>query len=406
MKISSLDHKRIAILGFGVTGQEVYQALRNDYQITIINDSEITGYDSITSSEAAKLDFDIVIKSPGVSYENTFLKQTKAIITNDIELSYQVINEYHLKTEIIAITGTNGKTSTTEFITDTLNKAGKVAVACGNIGQSPLLILNQTLNLDYLVMELSSYQLKQVDTFHPKYGLFLNLTPDHIDYHGDFEDYKNSKCNLFKNMMETDSLVLDESLLNYQANWPSFAKFGASEDELREVESLSMPKQNYRLIYPLLQSLGLDHQFIVKRLNLFAGLEHRLERVETAHNFIAINDSKATNIDATNVAIASLNADATLILGGSIKNEDYTSLNYKNEHIKNIVCYGDAAYKFEFIASAIFVNDFKEAVLKAMSLTLDNQILLLSPGCASFDQHKNYIERGEVFKSIVKEEYE
>lgn len=406
MKILSLENKSIAILGFGVTGQEVYKALGKNYSITIINDTKVDGYATYTAAEAEAqgLDFDVIIKSPGVPYSHPLLVSATCRITNDIELSYEVINENKLSTKIIAITGTNGKTTTTQFIADVLAKSGKTAIACGNIGQSPLLILSQTLHLDYLVMELSSYQLKQVDKFKPDYGLFLNIGPDHIDYHGSFEDYLHSKCNLFANMTERDNLVLDKQMteLYPEISWPNFASFGASDSELVEINTVSMPKQNYRLIFDLLLKLGIDQQYIVKQINNFKGLEHRLELVESAYDFTVINDSKATNVEATNVAIANLNRCATLIVGGSEKVEDYTRLDYANPNLCQVIAYGAAKGNFEFIPNVILIDDFTQAVKHAIKVTKPNQILLLSPACASFDQHQNYIERGNQFKQIIK----
>lgn len=410
MKIASLENKRIAILGFGVTGQEVYKVLQKNYNITIVNENPVQGFSVISAKQAIseEIEFDVIIKSPGVPYSNLLLQTSSATVVNDIELCYQVINEYKLTTKIIAITGTNGKTTTTQFITDVLNKSGHLAIACGNIGQSPLFALNNHLSVDYLVMELSSYQLKQVSAFTPDYGLFLNISPDHIDYHGSFEDYMASKCNLFRNMKEGSTLVLDSQLVvSYPSiEWPIFASYGASEAVLKNVSTLAMPKQNYRLIMGLLIAVGIAPEFIVKSLNEFKGLPHRMEVVETKHRFKVINDSKATNVNATNVAISNLAQNATLIVGGSIKVEDYTLLNYQNKFVKRVIAYGQARTKFGFIPNLISFEIFADAVRYGLNHTDENEVLLLSPACASYGQHKNYIERGDEFKLITKGENE
>ncbi len=406
MKISKLNDKKIAILGFGVTGQEVYKALQKNYSITIVNDSVVDGFETISATEVINqgIDFDIIIKSPGVPYSNPLLKYTQAEVTNDIELTYEVIREYKLNTKIVAVTGTNGKTTTTQFICDVLNASGAKAVACGNIGQSPLLVVEEHLTIDYLVMELSSYQLKQVDSFKPDFGLFLNVSPDHIDYHGDFADYLNSKCNLFKNMNSNDKLVLDAEMVvdHPQVNWPSYATFGVSDERLASVMTIAMPKQNYCLIFDLLASIGFEDEFIVSQLNQFKGLEHRLELVDSEYSFRAINDSKATNVNATNVAIKGLNAPTVLIVGGSEKVEDYSLLDYKNPNIKQVIAYGATKSKFDFIPGVVKFDLFADAVNHAIDITKENEILLLSPACASFDQHRNYGERGNQFKAILK----
>ncbi len=406
MKINSLVNKKIAILGFGVTGQEVYKCLSQNHDITIVNDKPVAGFEvlNVDQVRASSLQFDVVIKSPGVPYSHPFLENNSAQITNDIELSYEFIKESNLSTKIVSITGTNGKTTTTQFIADVLNANGSNAYTCGNIGQSPLLILDEHDSIDYLVMELSSYQLKQVSKFTPDYGLFLNISPDHIDYHGDFEDYLNSKCNLFANMNESQPIVLDQGMVLAYPNieWPKHALFGASDKQLAEIDTVSMPRQNYKLIYVLLQSLNIDDSLIVHMINNFQGLEHRLELVENNLGFKVINDSKATNVEATNVAISNLTLPTTLVVGGSIKVEDYTKLDYLNPHIKTIIAYGEARSKFEFIPNVIMIEDFTCAIEKAIEITNDNQILLLSPACASFDQHQSYVMRGNQFKQLIK----
>lgn len=406
MKISSLDNKKIAILGFGVTGQEVYQALNKNYSITIVNDKPVAGYETFTATEVINegVEFDVIIKSPGVPYTNQLLVESNARITNDIELAYEVIGEHGLKTKIIGVTGTNGKTTTTQFISDVINSSGAKAITCGNIGQSPLIVLEQNLTVDYLVIELSSYQLKQVDQFKPDYALFLNISPDHIDYHGDFADYLGSKCKLFSKMDSDDVIVLDKQMTvdHPEIDWPLNSHYGVSEERLEAVTTIAIPKQNYRLIFDLLASIGFADEFIVSQLNSFKGLEHRLELVETNYQFKVINDSKATNVNATNVAISNLNAPTVLIVGGSEKVEDYTLLDYQNHNIKQVIAYGQTRDKFDFIPHVIKFEKFEDAVEHGARITSPNEILLLSPACASFDQHQNYGQRGSQFKSILK----
>ncbi len=404
MKINILKNKKIAILGYGVTGQEVHEALKDDYAITIINDKQVENVNTITADQfiAQKCDVDIIIKSPGVPYSNRLLQKNDHYVLNDIELAYLYIKENNLQTKIVAITGTNGKTTTTSLINDILNINAKSFV-CGNIGTSPLTVLAENQDVDYLVMELSSYQLKQVDKFTPDYGLFLNISPDHIDYHGNFEDYLKSKCNLFINMDKSQKLVLDKQLtLDYpHIKWPPFATCGVSKTLQKKIQTLVMPMQNIKLIFDLLLQMGVDEQLVIKSLNEFKGLEHRLEIVDSEYDFKIINDSKATNVNATNAAIGNLNCPTTLIVGGSVKVEQYNKLDYTNQHLKNIICYGAARHKFDFIPGAHFFESFESAVKFGLSITKDGELLLLSPACASFDQHENYVKRGEQFKKII-----
>lgn len=210
------------------------------------------------------------------------------------------------------------------------------------------------------------------------------------------------------NMTEQDGLVLDRSLVDDypEIKWPSFASFGVSDSQLQSIKTMAMPKQNYRLIFDLLLKVGIDQEYIIAQINKFQGLEHRLELVESNHDYIVINDSKATNVEATNVAISNLTSDATLIVGGSEKVEDYTRLNYASKFVNHVIAYGAAKDNFNFIPNIILIDDFTSAVKKAMSITKANEVLILSPACASFDQHQNYIERGNQFKQIIRGENE
>ncbi len=399
MKINSLENKKIAILGYGVTGHEVHTALAN-YKPIIVNDTIVDVENSYTpaSLKAAKIKVDIIIKSPGVPYSHPFLQNQQALITNDIELSYQYLQEQKSNCKIVAITGTNGKTTSTHFITEVLKSEGRNAIACGNIGQSPLLVLANNPNLDYLVMELSSYQLKQVNQFSPDYSLFLNITPDHIDYHGNFTDYLESKCKLFANASE--NLVVDAQIINdYGSYIPPFATSGI---ELAGINCPSMPKQNYVLIADLLVKMGISESKIVKHINQFSGLEHRLEKVNGNFDYDVINDSKATNVEATNVALSNIDRPTTLIVGGSIKQENYQLLQINNKLIKNVISYGAAKDCFDFIPNVHKYDDFESAVKAALNLVGCGELVLLSPACASLDQHRNYMERGNQFKALVK----
>lgn len=403
MKIESLENKSIAILGFGVTGSEVYQSLKADYQITVINDTPVNGIESFTKEKVKDRDFDVIIKSPGVPYSNPILQNGKRI-TNDIELCYEYINDNNLKTKIVAVTGTNGKTTSTYFINTVLENAGYRSIACGNIGQSPLLVVSENNNLDYIVIELSSYQLKQIKDFTPDYALFLNITPDHIDYHGGFDDYLASKCNIFKNMT-TEPLVIGEDV-ETGCKLPENTTFGVTESVFKDFQTMAIPHQNLKLILDILFKMNIDESIIKSSIKEFKGLEHRIEIVETDGEYTAINDSKATNVVATNVAISNTNGPTHLIVGGSVKLEDYTLLDCDNSNLVSITSYGDAREKFDFIDGIESYQEFEKSVLAVKAKVKPGETILLSPACASYDQHKNYIERGREFKRLMKGNYE
>lgn len=399
MKFKLLEQKKIGILGFGVTGREVYDCLIADYSITIINDQLVPGYDVVLSEDAP--DVDILIKSPGVNYDHPYLKRTTADITNDIELSYLYIQEQQLSTKIVGITGTNGKTTTTQFISDVLGK-NATSFPCGNIGKSPLYYLNN-FQPDYLVIELSSYQLKQVNRFTPDYSLFLNISPDHLDYHHTFADYLNSKLKLFAKQTFQPLVIPREIVENYQLTVPVNTTYGVDDQVKGQIQSTTIPWTNLKLIINLLQVIGIDLPEIINAVNSFKGLPHRLEIVENNLGITVINDSKATNVNATNAGIATMDKPTILLVGGSVKVEDYTLLDVKSPQLIQVVSYGQAASKFAWIDNVVSFNKFADSVNYCLSVIEPGQTLLFSPCCASFDQHQNYIQRGEEFKKIIKE---
>lgn len=407
MIINILENKKIAILGFGKTGSEVYKVLQNDYNdILLIDDNNDN---CLTTDEALKFidDIDVIIKSPGIDYQNELLQSFKGLVLNDIELAYLYIKEQRLDIEIIGITATNGKTTTVMMINDILNKFNYNSFACGNIGVSPLVILNSERSIDYLVMELSSFQLYKIKYFKCDYAMFINISQDHLSYHRTMLNYYMSKLNIINNMKEGTFVVGRSVLEFYRVNSDKIdsdvLKDYNIDDEEIKFNNLHIHEENAILSYQLLQKIGLSKEEVFKLINKFNGIDHRMESVISKFPFDIINDSKATNIHATNSAIISMVKPTNLIIGGAYKEEDYTLLDYKNENIKNIIICGDNQKNFNFIEDAIFVVTLKDAIETALEIATEGEVILLSPASASFDEFENFEQRGNFFKDYIKE---
>lgn len=424
MKIKYLENKKILMLGLGVTTYESSICLEEYKEnITIVDYKlkdnaykeklESAGYKVVLEEEFLKEDIhiDIIMKSPGVSLENKVLIKYESVeITNDIELAYKYIKE-NLNTKIIAITGTNGKTSTTIFIEKFLQNAGYAAKSAGNIGVSPLLVLKNHNNLDYLVLEVSSFQLLHINTFKPDYSFILNITPDHLNMHPTFEHYVNAKKMIYKNQDENDFLFVKNKVqtlyLKEESMKVQVINNNVEVEVIKNIEFYNKKGINFNnllLCYKLGNILGIDSKYYFKALNEFEGLEHRVEFVQCIDGINFYNDSKGTTLDATKESLKHLN-NIILLVGGVSKGQDMSKLNSYLKNVKHVICYGQN--KDEFVSEKITkrVVKLEDAVGEAKVLAKKGDNILLSPASASFDQYKNYKVRGKHFKRLIKEKW-
>ncbi len=412
-----LMNKKIMLLGYGVTGKDVLNTLVKAKMDLFVVDDNIdpkeqeslqkmgiayyTGEDAINKN----VEFDMVIKSPGIRYTHPLLINVNHDqIINDIELSYYLVKD--TPTKIIAITGTNGKTSSTAFVTTILNHAGYKAFSCGNIGVSPIRVLSENKDVDYLVMELSSFQLKAVDQFKSDFAFFLNFSPDHLDYHDSMEDYLESKMKIIKNAPSSQNIYIGEMFDTSIAN----VSFGDVEVILPteniparlkgDLKGLSL--NNMNIIYQFAREIGISEADFINILdNHYHGLEHRCEFVVEHQGVKYYNDSKATNVESTRIALEQLN-NVILLVGGSDKGEDMSRLNQYAGNVKHAIAYGSNQDQFT-LDNLEKRENLSEALKRAMELATDGDIVLLSPASASYDQFKNYEQRGREFKSLVHE---
>ena len=372
----------------------------------------------------------IAITSPGIPPHSEIMQKLNAEnidVISEIELAY-----LQTKKPFIAITGTNGKTTTTALTSHILSSEFK-AIPCGNYGKPPCDLVSE--DIDFFVCECSSFQLEYSPTFKPQISVFTNLTPDHIDWHKGVDNYFNAKAKIFKDEQAPEYSVLnakDEKLLELSKNCGGivflfdgeigkncsyikndaiyFKRNGIEEEIITLKDCPLIGNHNYQnvmcsLIVAKLE--GISNEKIRNAIMTFKVPEHRLEKFAQIKKTIFYNDSKATNPEASLVAINSFNnCDVTLIAGGRDKNTDLTEFcEAIKEHIKTVVLIGEATQRFEEnLIKNGFENIIKEETMQSAidkSIELNPDIVLLSPACASFDMFSGYEERGRVFKDYV-----
>lgn len=362
------------------------------------------------------------VTSPGIPPKSEIFRrlQEKGIkIISEVELAY-------LNTNIpfIAITGTNGKTTTTALVSHILSKKFSAPV-CGNIGVPPTSLIND--NHDFLVLEISSYQAQMTEKFKAKIACWTNFTPDHIDWHGGLENYFKAKAKIFLLPQEPEFAILnakDEKLVEFSKECKNVTFFDKTEDcgildnaifyKNEEIIKLSdcplVGHHNYQNIMCgiiIAKLVGMENSDIREQIMSFRAPEHRLEKVREMNGITFYNDSKATNPEASIVAIESFNGvDVALILGGRDKNTDLTEMCHSiNKHINTVFLIGEATERFdENLKKNGFSNIIKKDTLESAideAIDLKPDVVLLSPACASFDMFKSYEHRGEVFKNYV-----
>jgi UDP-N-acetylmuramoylalanine--D-glutamate ligase len=380
---------------------------------------------------------DLIVVSPGVPLDTPELVQVKAFglpVIGELELAAQF-----LKGSILAITGSNGKTTTTALTGEILARAGIESQVGGNIGTPVIELVAKSTESSWSVLEVSSFQLESTQLFHPKIAVILNITPDHLDRHGSFENYALAKERIFSAQNKADSLILNAgnaraaeaaSRSTAKVYWFSLEEpvvqgawvqnghivFRAGPDE--PVESImalkAIPLKGAHNVENVLAAVcasrlaGASPDSIRKAVENFRAVEHRLEYVVTDNGVEYYNDSKATNVDAAAKAIAAFPGCIHLILGGKDKNSNYADLSdLLRRRVKAVYTIGSAAAKIESqlrgIVPILSCETLDRAVASARGAAHPGDVVLLAPACSSFDQFENYEHRGRVFKELVLE---
>jgi UDP-N-acetylmuramoylalanine--D-glutamate ligase len=378
---------------------------------------------------------DLIVVSPGVPLSTPELVQVRTLglpIIGELELAARF-----LQGDVLAITGSNGKTTTTTLCGEIFSASGRKTLVAGNIGLPVIEVVDQSAPGTWSVLEVSSFQLETTDSFHPHIATILNITPDHLDRHGTFENYVAMKEKIFANQTSEDYLILNgddpvtqqaASRARSQVVWFSRSKivrrgafvhngvvmFRASEQStpVPVLPVAEIPLKGQHNVENVLAAVcaasvaGIPAEVIARTVKSFHAVEHRLEFVASIHGVEYYNDSKATNVDATAKAIAAFPANIHLILGGKDKNSDYSQLNpLLKERVKAVYTIGSAAEKIEGQITGVTKVTRAETLEAAVDLAANHatagDIVLLAPACSSFDQFENYEQRGKVFKQAV-----
>lgn len=379
-------------------------------------------------------DCDFMITSPGVPTDSDILKKAserKIKIISEVEFA-----SWFCQGEIIAITGTNGKTTTTALMAYTLNECGVKTYSAGNIGNAFSEIALDVKKDEFVALETSSFQLDFVDTFKPRFSMILNITPDHLDrYQNNFENYIASKIVIAKNQDENDFFLCnadDEYTFTTMKNKrvqklsfsikkevPAgafskegkmfFSWFGLKEEVCLVNDVFIKGEHNVAnalAVLAVAKTMNLPNRKIREAFKSFKGVEHRIEFVRELNGVEYYNDSKATNVDSVIVALKSFSKPVYLILGGKDKGNNYDQIKeLVQKHVVKIYAIGVSAQKVKNYFSEIVETEIKdslEACIKsAYEEAKPGSVLLLSPACASFDMFENYEHRGKVFKEAV-----
>jgi len=376
---------------------------------------------------------DLIIVSPGVPVDAPMLVHARTLgesVIGEIELAAQF-----LQGPIVAITGSNGKTTTTTLTGEILVAGGYSTLVGGNIGTPAISLVEEAKPGDYIVLEVSSFQLETIQTFRPKVAVILNITPDHLDRHRTFQTYVDAKARIFENQNGGDFAVLNAddptcvglaSRIRSQVFWFSRHKEQSQGAYVRDGRILFRDAKGQREIMlvseiPLKGAHNVENTLaavtagalvgcsagkIRDAVQRFKAVEHRLEYVATIRGVEYFNDSKATNVDATIKALESFPANIHLILGGKDKGSDYTVLNdLLRQRVKRVYTIGAAAEKIESqikgAAEVVHAETLESAIRRASAVAQEGDVVLLAPACASFDQFQNYEHRGRVFKEVV-----
>ena len=379
---------------------------------------------------------DLIVISPGVPTSVPLVREA-------LELQIPVMSELELgsrfcRGRIVAVTGTNGKTTTVHLLAKIFSDAGVPTFLAGNVGVPLTFVAESVPENGVTVVEVSSFQLETIHAFKPRAAAILNITPDHLDRYPHMQAYVEAKARIMRNQDPQDFLVLNGDdkytpLLSTQAQarlltfsrlrppeiegtWLEkgilqYRVFGLGQGELLLADELLIPgphnQENALAAAALALSQGVKPASLVKSLREFRGVPHRLEPVALVGGVRYVNDSKGTNVDAVSKALQSYQAPLVLLLGGRDKNGDFTALRELiTQRVRAVVVMGEAADKIaKQIQGTVPVHAaerMEPAVRTAASLAREGDIVLLSPGCASFDQFANYEERGEAFKSAVR----
>jgi UDP-N-acetylmuramoylalanine--D-glutamate ligase len=433
------NKKNIAVLGAGLSGTAAALLLKSEgANVTVLDSAEETKLLKSTidnlrgqgvrviagpaaDSDSSKCD--LVVLSPGIDPDSALARNfssRKIDIIGELELGWQSID-----VPVIAITGTNGKTTTTELLAQMLNACGQKSIACGNIGKPLSEVAREKNKFDVLTVEVSSFQLETIKTFRPSIALWLNFAPDHLDRYPSVAEYRAAKLRIFENQTEDDVAIVNAAEM-----WPKIrprkitfsaytnrADFRLSEGAivyenkpvLRMGDTKLRGSHNIENLMATLaagMARGLSFEKMVPPLSVYEPRPHRCEFVRQINGVDYINDSKATNLDAVEKALAAQSKPVVLIAGGKDKGFNFEPLRaLVKEKVRSTILIGEMAERiardWKDVASAEIAASLADAVARAHRTAKPGEVVLFSPGTSSFDMFKSYADRGDQFRALV-----
>ena len=427
MRIAGQEVESAVVLGYALTGRETTQFLLNHGLRPFVSDSgplskedraklEAQGvqYEEGAHTEAILAGSDLIVLSPGVSPHLSLLVEARKrgiMILSELDLAAEACRSTHS----IAISGTNGKSTTVRLTEALLRMSGKKVLVAGNIGIPFTSIVDQVVETDVVVLEVSSFQLEQSEFFHPRVAVLLNITPDHLDRHKTIAAYTAAKGRLFQNQTREDTSILSSNLI---ATFPKIRAQKSLFDLVKlppspfladlsphNQENLKAAIAACRALLPNFDASSIQFDDLKEALSL----PYRLQEEGEVNGIRVINDSKSTNAASTLVALQSVDRPVILLLGGKHKGAGYEPLASAilERSVRKVILYGEAAsslhetLKKAGYTSITLASDLSQAVDIAFHSAHNEDVLLFSPACSSYDQYSNYIERGKDFTRLI-----
>ena len=439
------ENKKIFILGMARSGYEAAKLLSDYNNEIIVTDGKeqkeelVSELESlgvkviITGDQLSLLDdsFDYVIKNPGIKYDNPVVVKAKELgikVINEVEMAYSFLDK---SVNIIGVTGSNGKTTTTTLISEFMKNSFDNVYLGGNIGIPLSNFVRDIKPNSYLVLEISDHQLCDMYDFKTNVSVLTNITPTHLDFHKSYEVYQMTKKKIFNNHTSDDLAVInkdDEVSMKItddikstkvyyghdKTNLAYYDEEGIYYDGklvIKLDDIILKGKHNYQNIMGAIiavKKYGVTNEVIQKVLKEFKGVEHRLEYVDTINGVTYYNDSKATNCVSTITALNSFDKPTILLLGGYDRGHSFHDLDDSMKNVKCVVCFGETKNRIEEFCNDLNIKCYKNDTLKeAMNVVKDictpGDVVLLSPACASWDQYDKFEDRGDEFKNLVRE---
>lgn len=438
-----IENKKILIIGMGRSGIGVAKLLSKHNNEIVINDSneqekevldelEKLGIKVVITDKDYELiddSFDYVVKNPGIRKDKEIFNIARKLnipVINEVEVAYKFLPE---DVKIIAITGSNGKTTTTTIVYELLKYKYNNIHLGGNIGVPVSDLVNEVKKGDTLVLEISDHQLLDMYDFKSNISVLTNLSEVHIDFHGTYDNYKNTKKKIFNNHTKNDIAILNKSdndVIKLTEDIPDKKLYFSSKEDAdiylkdnyivynnEKIISLDDIKikgnhnyENIMVAILIAKMYDITNENIKDFLSKFGGVEHRIEYVTEINKRKFYNDSKATNNKSTIIALDSFKEPTILLMGGLDRNIPFDEISSHLTNVKTIVCYGETKEKIKEFANknkvdVIVVDNLIDATKKAYEISEEGDVILLSPACASWDQYKDFEIRGNEFKETV-----